>query len=280
MLDDRAEARIVRGERRVDRVLARRRPRAARAGAASPASRSAARAASRPPWPRSAAVAAQAAPSPSRPSARACAQSERSAARSATAATEPVAATRTSPCARSASPSSSADVVVGRGEQPRAAVVEEVPLVDRLHAEREPPVRDERREHGHRVLLGLGSQRGRPERALRGRPGRDLLEEAHLRRRVEERRRPRQASASTCSSLWARRREQALELRGRQIDALREQVTEERAEPLRVATQRRPRSARTGPSRQKSVSIAPTRCTVPNGASPSSRRAPRRSSSS
>jgi hypothetical protein len=59
-------------------------------------------------------------------------------------------------------------VVVGRGEQPRAAVVEQIALVDRLQAE---PVGlfGERGEDRVELSLELGKERLCPEAALPGR---------------------------------------------------------------------------------------------------------------
>jgi hypothetical protein len=62
-------------------------------------------------------------------------------------------------------------ILVRRREQARAAVVEEVALVDRLEAERVPLV-GERREDGLQLALVLGPEGLGPERALaRGLPG-------------------------------------------------------------------------------------------------------------
>jgi hypothetical protein len=67
-------------------------------------------------------------------------------------------------------------VVVGRREQARAAVVEQVALVDRLQPER-VPLLAERREDRLGLALGCGAQSLRPERALGGRLLRDRLPE-------------------------------------------------------------------------------------------------------
>jgi hypothetical protein len=67
-----------------------------------------------------------------------------------------------------------ARVVVARLEQPRAAVVQQVPLVDRLEPER-VPLLGECREDG--LALGLGPKRLGPERALGRRLLRDRLPE-------------------------------------------------------------------------------------------------------
>jgi hypothetical protein len=56
-------------------------------------------------------------------------------------------------------------VVVGRGKEPRRAVVQEVALVDRLETER-IPLLGERREDGLVLSLRLGAQRVLPEGAL------------------------------------------------------------------------------------------------------------------
>ena len=65
-------------------------------------------------------------------------------------------------------------VVVGRREQARAAVVEQVALVDRLQPER-VAFFGQRREDGLRLTLAVGPQRLRPDRALGGRRFGDRL---------------------------------------------------------------------------------------------------------
>jgi hypothetical protein len=67
-------------------------------------------------------------------------------------------------------------VVVGRREQARAAVVEEVALVDRLQPER-VPLLAERREDRLGLALAGGAQGVSPERALGRRLLRDRLPE-------------------------------------------------------------------------------------------------------
>jgi hypothetical protein len=69
-------------------------------------------------------------------------------------------------------PEQQAGVVVARREQARAAVVQEVALVDRLEPERVALVR-ERREDGLQVALRLRPQSLRPEPALDSRIARD-----------------------------------------------------------------------------------------------------------
>jgi hypothetical protein len=69
------------------------------------------------------------------------------------------------------------DVVLGRREQPRLTVVEEVALVDRLQPER-VRLRGERREDG--LVLRVAAQRGAPDRALAGGLARDRLPEISL----------------------------------------------------------------------------------------------------
>ena len=76
------------------------------------------------------------------------------------------------------------------------------------------------------------------------------------------------------------RDEHALELGRRQVDAALERMPEERRRSAPCRSERRRRSRGPASSWQNSVSIAPTRCTVPNGARPASNRAPRRSSPS
>ena len=63
-------------------------------------------------------------------------------------------------------------VRVGRCEEPRSAVVQQVALVDRLEAQR-VALLGERREDGLVLALGFGTQRVRPERAFRRRCLRD-----------------------------------------------------------------------------------------------------------
>jgi hypothetical protein len=63
-------------------------------------------------------------------------------------------------------------VVVGRREQARAAVVEQVALVDRLQPER-VPLLGQRREDRLGLALAVGPKRLRPELALGGRLLRD-----------------------------------------------------------------------------------------------------------
>ena len=100
------------------------------------------------------AVAAHAGPSPSRPSARACEHSEISSARSETAAD--VAGLRDvhEPMRIEVVAEEQRHVLVGRREEPRAPVVHEVALVDRLEPERVLG-RRQRRENGLAVLLLL-----------------------------------------------------------------------------------------------------------------------------
>ena len=62
------------------------------------------------------------------------------------------------------------------GEQPRPAVVEEIALVNRLHAER-ASLFAEWREDGLQLSLILGPQCGGPERALATRPVGDVVPE-------------------------------------------------------------------------------------------------------
>jgi hypothetical protein len=57
--------------------------------------------------------------------------------------------------------------------------VEEVALVDRLDPECEAAILDERREDGIQLPLARRPERGVPERALRRRPGCDLVEDVH-----------------------------------------------------------------------------------------------------
>jgi hypothetical protein len=68
-------------------------------------------------------------------------------------------------------------VVVGRGEEPRRAVVEQVALVDRLEPERVAFLR-KRREDRLLLAVGLGAQRVLPEGALACRLASDRLPEA------------------------------------------------------------------------------------------------------
>ena len=68
-------------------------------------------------------------------------------------------------------------VVVGRSEQPRVAVVQEVPLVDGLQAERIALV-GERREDGLVFALRVGAQRRIPDGTLACRLPCDRLPEA------------------------------------------------------------------------------------------------------
>ena len=99
-------------------------------------------------------------------------------------------------------PEEQRDVVVRRGEEPRAAVVEEVALVDRLDPECEAAILDERREDGIELPLAGRSEGGVPEWALRGRPGCDLVEHVHY---PSDSKNDRAAAivASTCSSVCA-----------------------------------------------------------------------------
>ena len=121
----------------------------------------------------------------------------------------------------------------GRREQPRPAVVQQVALVDRLHAERTPLVA-ERREDGLEPSLLLGSQRSRPERALRGArppprrprgPG-SAAEEP-----------PRRLDGAVDLFVAVRERdEHRLVLRRRDVDAAREEAAEQRAVRARRRT--------------------------------------------
>ena len=63
------------------------------------------------------------------------------------------------------------DVGIGRREEPRAPVVEEVALVDRLEPERQPGSGTSGEKTGSALTLARGEQRRAPERAL-GRPPR------------------------------------------------------------------------------------------------------------
>ena len=112
-------------------------------------------------------------------------------------------------------PEQQRDVVVRRGEEARATVVEEVALVDRLDPEREAAILDERREDRIDLPLARRPECGVPERALRGRAGCDLLEypvargiglAAAMSRHVDRDWKNDRAAAivvSTCSSVCA-----------------------------------------------------------------------------
>ena len=163
-------------------------------------------------------------------------------------------------------------VVVGRLEETRPSVVDEVALVDRLEAERVPR-RAERGEDRRAIRLrrarqsaqrllssaappAISSQRS----AIEARDGGDRPLDLARRRAPSTGRAPRTATA------------------GSRRPARAGGGTARRS--ARCRTPARRRSSCTGASVMNSVRSAPTRWTRPNGASPSSSRAALRSSSS
>ena len=165
-------------------------------------------------------------------------------------------------------------VVVGRREEARPAVVDEVALVDRLEPER-VSVLAERREDGTAVALGARRSRQSAQSVLSAAASTAIVSQTSATKA-----RHRSDCAFDLLVAVHGRGEERLELRRREVDALLEQVPEERAVALGVAAPARPRSCAPGRRVMKSVRSAPTRWTRPSGARPSSSRAARRSSSS
>ena len=200
---------------------------AASSGAGSECRRNAANGCSSARRPSSAAVAAQSGPSPSRSSARSWLQSEMQLREVGDRVDlvrrgDPNEAVRVEVVAEE-----ERRVVVGRLEEARPAVVDEVALVDRLEAERVLR-RAERGEDGGAIRLRERGSRPRgcspPPRRRRSRPRGQPWK-------------PRDGGDRALDLLVAvrGRREERLELRRREVDALLEQVTEQRAVALGVA---------------------------------------------
>ena len=154
---------------------------------------------------------------------------EISAARSATASTSSVRRDPDEPVRVEVVAEQERRVPVGRREQPRAAVVEQVALVDRLQPDRVPRSSRERREDRLVLALGRRPQRLGPERAL----GRRLVGD-HV-PDVNRRSRQPPPPSSRLGLAVRGRDEHRLELRRRDVDPSLEQMPEQRAVALRVA---------------------------------------------
>ena len=208
------------------------------------------------------AASTHASPSPAAPSARSAAQREISSAIAATAGDAARLRDPHEPVRVEVVAEQHRLVGVGRREEPGPAVVDEVRLVDRLE-----PGAKRLGTSGEKTgsQLGRVAAAARPDALSPARPGDD------------RRQRPRtSATAATVASISASPCASDGNRHSYWLGASRRRARAARGRARRTVRCPAARTAATGSSRPgKSVSIAPTRCTCPNGSSPASSRAER-----